>query len=123
MIVNVVEMSVPPDRIAFDDVREACRLGMPRLAVVHVRRRAPDNADGTGRDRKGLRGAAACTGQRIVARLIARKPFDRRGVTCAVRIGVGLLASDHEGHVVLPDLVADARRSDMALSVIGEAER
>ena len=96
---------------------------MPRLAVVHVRLRAPDNADGTRRDRKGLPDAAACTGQRIVARLIARKAFDRCGVTCAVRIGVGLLAADHEGHIVLPDLVADARRSDMALSVIGEAER
>ena len=96
---------------------------MPRLAVVHVRRRVPDNADGTGRDREGMRPVARCAFKRIVARLIARKAFDRRGVTCAVRIGVGLRASDHEGHVVLPDLVADARRSDMALSVIGEAER
>ena len=116
-----------PDRIAFDDVRKACRHGMPRLAVVHVRRRAPDNADGTRRDREGMRPVARCAFKRIVARLIARKPDDRCGVTCAVRIGVGLLAADHEGHIVRysvlrPD-VADARRSDMALSVIGEAER
>ena len=96
---------------------------MPRLAVVHVRRRAPDNADGTRRDREGMRPVARCAFKRIVARLIARKAFDRRGVPCAVRIGVGLRAADHEGHIVLPDLVADARRSNMTISVIDEAER